>query len=337
MKEETIRGIQTHLAGAESVLVVTHVGPDGDAIGSLTAVGVALRQLGKQVTLVCDDGVPSRFRFLPLTDCVQKGITDSQHFDLMISVDCGDELRMGQVFTDLAEPRPALINIDHHITNTRFGTINLVEAQATSTAEILHHLFPRLGPNPGIQMSSDLATCLLTGIVTDTLGFRIVGVNPTTLAAAGELMQAGADLSFIMQNALTVKPITTLKMYRTGLNNMRLENGLLWTAISNEEREAAGHLGAGSAGLVNMLADVDDVAIGMVLLEYEDGRVYAGFRCRPPYSVAELALNLGGGGHPLASGTTLDMPLAEAETLVVGMCKESIRNQQAMLHESAEL
>lgn len=333
MSKDTTAEIQALLAGAEDVLVVTHIGPDGDAIGSLTAVGVALRQLGKQVTLVCDDGVPSRFRFMPLTECVQKGIAENQKFDVLIAVDCGDEQRMGRVYTDLTEPRPALINIDHHITNTHFGAINLIDAETTSTAEILHHLFSRLG----IPMTPDLATCLLTGIVTDTLGFRTIGVDPATLTAVSELMQAGADLSFIMQNALTVKPFSTLQMYRTGLNNMKLENGLLWTAISNAEREAAGHLGAGSAGLVNMLSDVHDVAIGMVLLEYENGRVYAGFRCRPPYSVAELAMNLGGGGHPLASGTTLDMSLAEAEALVVDMSKESIRTQRAMLQESAEL
>ena len=332
MKKETVADIQALIAEADDVLVVTHIGPDGDAIGSLTAVGVAMRQLGKQITLVCDDGVPGRFQFLPLTDCVQKGTTNGQSFDVMIAVDCGDEERMGRAFADLAEPRPPLVNIDHHITNTHFGTVNLIDSKATSTAEILHQLFPRLG----IKLTPELATCLLTGIITDTLGFRIIGVNPATLAGAGELMQAGADLSFIMQNALTVKPISTLKLYRTGLNNMKQEDGLLWTAISNQEREAAGHLGAGSAGLVNMLSDVKDVAIGMVLLEYDDGRVYAGFRCRPPYSVAELALNLGGGGHPLASGTTLDMPLADAEGLVVEMCKESIRNQQAMLAESAD-
>jgi phosphoesterase RecJ-like protein len=333
VKREISGEIKNLLSSAEQVLVVTHIGPDGDAIGSLTAVGVALRQLGKQATLACDDGVPSRFNFLPLTDYVQKGVNEKHQFDALIAVDCGDEMRMGQVFADQADPRPPLINIDHHITNTHFGAINLVEPQATSTAEILHRLFPQLG----VQMTPDLATCLLTGIVTDTLGFRIVGVNPATLAAAGALMQAGADLSFIMQNALTVKPISTLQLYRTGLNNMKLEDDLLWTAISNREREAAGHLGAGSAGLVNMLADVDDVAIGMVLLEYNDGRVYVGFRCRPPFSVAELALNLGGGGHPLASGTTLKMPLAKAEALVVGMCKESIRTQQAMLPEDVVL
>jgi len=334
LKEDTVTGIQELLANAQNVVVVTHVGPDGDAIGSLTAMGVALRQIGKPVTLVCDDGVPSRFQFLPLTEYVQKGITGNEHFDLMIAVDCGDEQRMGQVVADLPEPRPALINIDHHITNTHFGTINLVDTKATSTAELLYHLFLRLCPGLGFQMTTDLATCLLTGIVTDTLGFRTVGVEPATLATAGELMQAGADLPFVIQNALTVKPLETIKMYRTGLNNMKLENGLLWTTISNEERIASGHQGSGTVGLGNMLSDIIGVAMGMVLMEFEEDQVKAGFRCRPPFSVAEIAVNLGGGGHPLASGATLEMPLAEAEALVVDMCKESIRNQQAMLQES---
>lgn len=333
MAKQEWSDIQALLISTKHVLVVTHIGPDGDAIGSLTAVGVALRQLGKEVTLVCDDGVPSRFRFLPLTELVQKRPPENTRYDLLIAVDCGDELRMGRAFASLPEPRPVVINIDHHVTNTQFGSVNLVQSQATSTAEVLYRLFHELG----VKFTPDLATCLLTGIVTDTLGFRVVGITPVTLETAGALMQRGADLSFIMQNALTVKPYSTLRLYRTGLNNMKLEDGLLWTTINNEEREAAGHLGAGSVGLVNMLADVDDVAIGLVLLEYEDGNVYVGFRCRPPYSVTELALNLGGGGHPLAAGATLDIPLAEAESLVVGMCKESIANQQAMLHESAKL
>ncbi len=330
MSDYKVEEIRAMLAEATTVLVVTHIGPDGDAIGSLTAMGLALRQLGKVVTMVCDDGVPSRFRFLPLTDDVQKASVPGAQYDMMVAVDCGDMQRMGRAYADLPEPKPPILNIDHHVTNTYFGEVNVVLPEANSTTEVLHELLLALGA----QMTPDLARSLLTGIVTDTLGFRTVGVTAHTLSAAAELMRAGADLMGVMMPALIVKPFSTLRMWQKGLNKMKMEDGLLWTSVNNEERKAAGHLSAGSAGLVNMLADIDEVAIGAVLLEYDDGRVYVGLRCRPPFSVAELALNLGGGGHPLAAGATLEMPLAKAESLVVEMAKESIRSQRALLAES---
>jgi len=310
---------------AAHILAITHVDPDGDALGSLTAMGVALSQLGKQVTLLCDDRVPPRFRYLPMSDRIQPLVDRSNSHDLIISLDCGDELRLGRAYASLCEPRPPVINIDHHVTNTHFGKINLVDASAVSTTEIMFGLFVELG----CQVTADLALCLLTGIVTDTLGFRTVGVNAKTLKIAGELMEAGADLSLVTMQSLNLKPMSTLRLWQIGLENMRLENGLIWASISNEERESAGHLGAGTAGLVNLLADVNQAAISAVLLEMGDGSIRVGFRCRPPYSVSELAQNLGGGGHQLAAGCTLEGPLEKAETLVVEMSKEAIRHQEA--------
>jgi phosphoesterase RecJ-like protein len=202
-----------------------------------------------------------------------------------------------------------------------------VESDCNSTTEILYQLLPQLGAT----INTDLATSLLTGVVTDTLGFRTVGVTPNTFAVAGELMQAGADLTVVTTQALLIKPLSTLRLWQVGLDNMKLEEeGLLWTSISQEERRKIGHIGSSSGGLVNMMANVDEVAISAVLLE-DDSRVYVGFRCRPPYSVSELALNLGGGGHPLASGCTLEGPLREVESLVVSMTKEAIRQQRALL------
>ncbi len=310
------------VGAADQVLAITHLRPDGDALGSLTAMGVALRQLGKQVTLACDDGLPERFAYLPLSYDVQRVPDPTRDYDLVIALDCGDAGRMGKAYTALAEP-PPIINIDHHVTNTRFGRINLVDVAATSTAEILYELLPRLGAS----LNSDLATCLLTGLVTDTLCFRTVGVTSRTLHAAGSLVDAGANLNEITMQTLSVQPLNTLLLYRHGLANMRLEEGLLWTTLSQEACTEAGYLGNSSGGLVNLLGDVAEAAMGAVLMEQDDGRVVVGFRCRPPYDVSELALNLGGGGHALAAGCILDGPLEAAESLVVDLGKDTIRRQ----------
>ncbi|MBP8947926.1 MAG: DHH family phosphoesterase, partial [Candidatus Promineofilum sp.] len=129
--------IQFAIEKANRVLVIAHMDPDGDAIGSLTAVGQALQQLGKRVTLACDDAVPQRFHYLPLAADVRRAPNTDIHYDLVIAVDCADESRMGWAYAALPDPKPTLANIDHHITNTRFGAFNIIEPDASSTAEIL--------------------------------------------------------------------------------------------------------------------------------------------------------------------------------------------------------
>ena len=315
--------IQHAIEKADNILVITHVDPDGDAFGSLTAVGLALMQLSQQTTLVCDDNVPERFSYLPLANKVQKSPSKSVNYDLLIAVDCGDEFRMGKAFQSLPEPKPFIINIDHHVTNTRFGDINRVEPKATSTTEILYKLFSEMG----LEITEDIAICLLTGLVTDTLGFRTIGVTAATLRTGADLVEAGADLGFITMHALNVRPYSTLKLWSTGMDKMCLEDGLLWASITNQDREAANFRSNSSVGLVNLLADVEEAHMGAVLMEMSDGTVKVGLRCRPPFDVAEVAVALGGGGHPLASGCTLSGPLVEAEALLVQSCQEAIARQ----------
>ncbi|MCI0399573.1 MAG: DHH family phosphoesterase [Chloroflexi bacterium] len=327
MADPIVEAIRATLAPASQILVITHIAPDGDALGSLTATGLALQQLDKKATLVCDDGLPDRFTYLPLAGQVRTAPEWSASYDLLIALDAGDADRLGSAYQLLPEPRPPLINIDHHVTNTRYGQVNLVDLEANATAEILFNLFPHLG----VTLTPELAVCLLTGLVTDTLSFRTAGVTARTLQVAGALVEAGADLFTVTTEAINLKPLSTLLLWQKGLNNMKLEDGVLWTAIGNAEREAAGHTNSNAAGLGNMMADVTEAAMSAVLLEMANGTVSVGFRCRPPFSVSELATKLGGGGHHLAAGCTLPGPLATAAALVVARSKETIRQQKARL------
>ena len=320
----TVQAVGQLLGEAGKVLIITHIAPDGDAIGSLLAVGVALKQIGKANTLVCDDGLPKRFRFLPLSGSIVTR-PDRLDYDLIISVDCGDTERMGRAFSELRQPLPPVINIDHHITNTLYGQVNIIDPRANSTTEILFDLFPLLG----IELTPDLSTCLLSGLITDTLGFRTANVNAATLRIAGELLDSGINLFSIITQALDLKELSTLQIWQKGLSNMRFEEGLIWTTISNEERLETGHNGSSSFGLGNMMANVYQAKMSAVILELDDGRVSVGFRSRPPFSVSELAEELGGGGHHQASGCIIKGPLQEAEALVVSKSRENIRRQSA--------
>ena len=325
MYSEHVQAIQDVLADAEKVLVVTHVNPDGDAYGSLTAVGQMLKQLGKTTTMAVDGGMFRRFEFLPVANEVRATAGGkNQTYDAVISVDCGDAGRMGRTFAELADPKPPLINIDHHITNTLFGEVNVVPPDACSATAILYELFVEMG----VEITEGIAISLLTGIVTDTLGFRTNNVTARTLEVAGALMRAGADLPNITLNALNLQSYATVKMWREGLNNMTLEDELIWTTISKQERQRAKYEGSGNAGLVSMIGNVSTASMSAVLIELDDGKVGVGFRCRPPFDVAQVAAELGGGGHALAAGCSLDGPLKKAEQKVVTLCKDMIISQR---------
>lgn len=319
----TTKAIQEIIAEAKKIAVVTHIGPDGDALGALTAVGLYLRSLGKSVTLYCESDIPRRFDFLALIDSVQKNVPSDAVYDLLIAVDCGDVERMGRPFTSISTPPLGLINIDHHITNTRFGTVNVVGETAVSATEVLFEIFDEMG----VEIKPDLATSLLTGLVTDTLAFRTVGVTGNTLKIAGALVDAGGELGMITMQTMTLKSPSTLLLWKIGMSKVRFSDGLYWIAISKGDRKKANYLGLGASGLVNFLADIEDAAMGCVLMEADDGTLRVSFRCRPPFDVAEVAINLGGGGHALAAGCKLDGPFAKAEKMVVAVSKEAIQQQ----------
>jgi len=318
--------IQFAIEKANRVLVIAHIDPDGDAIGSLTAMGQALQQLGKRVTLVCDDAVPQRFHYLPLATDVRRAPNTDLHYDLVIAVDCADESRMGWAYAALPEPKPTLANIDHHITNTRFGAFNVIEPDASSTAEILCRFLGEMG----VTLNRGIADSLLTGIVTDTMGFRTTNVSAATLRAAADLVDCGADIADLSLRALHRRPLPTAQMWGIGLGRMTLQDGLLWTSISRDQLRRAGVEGSpSSSGLVNFLADVEGVAMGVVMSEgQDDDKVRVSMRSVPPYNVAEVAVRLGGGGHALAAGCTLEGPLDKAEATVVAACLEAIGRQR---------
>lgn len=319
---------QFALEKADTVLVITHVDPDGDAIGSLTATGQALEQLGKRVTLACEDNVPFRFRELPLADRVIKTPDTHTPYDLVIAVDCGDETRMGRPFFSLPDPLPTIANIDHHITNTRFGSFNLIEPHASSTAEVLYSLFADLD----VTITEGIAKSLLTGMITDTLGFRTSNVSANTLRTAADLVEAGAEIAPLTLQSLITKPYSTALIWQLGLKNMQLTDGLLWTAIpANDVRSVGLEGNPSSSGLVNFLSDIEGVKMGAVISEMPEGSIRVGLRCHEPYNVAEVALQFDGGGHALAAGCTMEGPLEDAAEQIVAACREAIQRQTAAL------
>jgi phosphoesterase RecJ-like protein len=214
-----------------------------------------------------------------------------------------------------------LLNIDHHMTNLNFGDVDLVDARASSTAEIVLRLLEYMA----VPIDAELATCLLTGIVTDTRGFRTSNVTTQVMEATLRLMNAGASLPYITQRGLDRRSSAAILLWREALSSLQVKGRVAWATISLAMRQAANYVGNGDAGLVSFLVSADDADVAAVFVEREDGRVEVGFRAVPGYDVAQVALQFGGGGHALAAGCNLSGPLEEAQSRVLAALQDVVR------------
>jgi len=286
--------------------VITHEAPDGDAIGSLSGMGLALAKLGKEHCLACPDPVPKSFLYLPRSECIVD--LPEGDYDLVIGLDCNDLKRFGKSYDDRALSGVPIVNIDHHVTNTSFGTINWVDIKASSTSEMVLELLEHLG----IPIDKPLATCLLSGIVSDTIGFRTIKTTKKTLETAIKLMEAGANLPEITERVLNLRPLSALRLWAKALSNIHLDGEIIWVEVTKGMREECDFSERNDAGLANLLATVEEAEIAIVFNEIKEGRVEVGIRARKGIDVSEIALRLGGGGHPQAAGCFLE---GEIETV----------------------
>ncbi|MBS3783111.1 MAG: bifunctional oligoribonuclease/PAP phosphatase NrnA [Anaerolineae bacterium] len=321
-KKSTLRQASQLIRGAHWPLLICHVAPDGDALGSLTGLSRALRQLDLSPVAACADTIPSRFDYVPGVEAVVHDVTAT--FDLVIAVDCSDLRRLGSLAELPNFNQCPLINIDHHITNVDFGDVNVVDPEASSTAEVVLHLLDHME----VHLDESLATSLLIGVVTDTRGFRTSNVTPRVLEAALRLTKAGASLPYVSQRSLDRRPLVAVRLWGAALSHLRFGQGIIWTNIPLAMRREIGYHGNGDAGLASFLVSADDADVSVVFVEQEDGSVDVGMRAMPGFDVAQLALRFGGGGHALAAGFTTPGPLEEAEERIVDALRADVDLQR---------
>ncbi len=308
LPETALAAVGERLQTARRVLVVSHVRPDGDAVGSLLGLGLALEAAGKTVQMVLEDGVPADFRFLPGSDRVVPAPAGS--FDLRFVVDCSELGRTGRVFS--ADGRPD-VNIDHHVTNVAFATWNIVVPEAAATTQVLLPCIRAWG----LPLTPQVAEALLTGLLTDTLGFRTSNVRPAVLRLAAELMEAGADLYSLFQQALASRSFRAVRYWGQGLGRVQLDGPVVWTALTLQDRQAVGYPGRDDADLVNVLASVREARVAVIFVEQAPDRVKVSWRAKPGVDVSQLAVQFGGGGHPAAAGAEIAGDLNSVQQAVL--------------------
>jgi len=308
--------IKNRLGEAERVIVASHVRPDGDAIGSLLGLGLALRDAGKSVQMVLADGLPSSFKFLEGSHLIEKEPQGGH--DAFITVDCADFKRVGKVFENFGQPD---INIDHHKTNERFGKLNLIEAEEVATSAILTKRLPEWG----FRITKPIAAALLTGIITDTLGFRTSNTTPESLRQAAALMESGVNMPEIYMNALVRKSFPAAKYWGAGLSSLESRHGIVWGTLSLADRKAAGYGGNDDADLINMISAIDGNKVGMVFVEQSDNRVKISWRALVPgLDVSKVAKRFKGGGHAAAAGADIEGGLEEVRSEVLKTTREML-------------
>ncbi|NSW53398.1 MAG: DHH family phosphoesterase [Anaerolineae bacterium] len=309
--------IRERFAAAQRIAVISHIRPDGDAIGSVLGLGTALQEAGKDVQFVLADGISAVYRFLKNAGLAQKEI--SGEIDLAVVVDCSDLERTGGV---LGERQPEM-NIDHHVTNLHYAQVNLVEDSAATAEIIAKHL-----PQWGLPFSRETAEALLTGILTDTIGFRTSNVSAETLHTAASLMEHGIDMPDIYHRVLVERTYEAVRLWGRGIDKLQRMDSILWGVLTAEDRKAAAYPGKDDAELISLLSSVRDADVAVLFIEQDAQHVKVSWRARPGFDVSRAALHFGGGGHAPAAGATIEGTLEEVIPRVLDETKQVIEQKK---------
>ncbi|MBI1858649.1 MAG: bifunctional oligoribonuclease/PAP phosphatase NrnA, partial [Candidatus Melainabacteria bacterium] len=276
-----------------------------------------------KVDFVMSDPVPEIFKFLPYADQIKnpedKNIQNKH--DLSFSLDCGSLKRLGRAGKLFQEAKKS-INIDHHISNEKFATINWIEADATSTGQLVYWLAKELN----VKISKEIATLLYVTLLTDTGCFANSNTNAEALSWGAELIKLGADSEAVYRKVFLEKPFKTIKIFGIGLKNLAvLENGDIgWTYVTKEEMNSLNATGEDTEDIVDYVMRTRGVKLGVFFREHEN-EIKVSLRSHTNLDVSEIAMSLGGGGHKRAAGINIKKPFSEVKELILGKVVEAYK------------
>jgi phosphoesterase RecJ-like protein len=296
-------------------LIVTHERPDGDAVGSALAMAHILDALGKTWRFVVEAPLPERFSFIPMYDrAVPVEATPDREFQRVIAVDCADMARFDYARSYVAQDAD-IVNIDHHATNPRYGVSALIDAEAAATCELVYHVARALS----VPLTADLATCIYTGILTDTGGFVQPNTTREVHLITAELLDHGVRPYDVAEPALESRTWAQMRLLQMALNNLTVSSDGKYAVIyvTRGMLEGAGCTDDDTEGLVGFTRSIDTVEVGALFRETADGRVKVSLRSKRYVDVSRIAQVFSGGGHTRAAGCTVNGDLAEAMDKVI--------------------
>lgn len=322
----TLDNILEEIKKAETIVVLCHESPDGDAVASSLSVMHAVAKLGKEADVIIPE-YSKVFDFLPGADKIlQKGRTNK--YDLAISVDCSDLKRLvgGKEYFETAK---RTIEIDHHSVNSMFADFNYVDPVAPACCQVLIGMFEYFG----IDIDKELGTCLLTGIITDTGGFQYSSVTSDTFEFAAQLLRKGVNISKICQEVLRTKTKAHCQLEKLIYERLEfIENGkVAITYLTLKDYAEYSNDMGDDEGLVESIRDIEGVEVAVLLKEKENGGFKISMRSKDNVNVSDICLLLGGGGHPRAAGCFITGDVSQAKTKVINTIKQQINNEEKIV------
>ncbi len=311
----TLDNILEEINKADSIVILTHENPDGDAIGTGLALYIALKQMGKNPDIIIPE-YPRTFEFLPGTDEIKKE-SSIEKYDLAISVDCAT-VKMLNGFASYFENAKVKICIDHHSTNTMFGDYNYVSPDAPACAQILLIILEYFK----VDVTKEIGTCILAGIITDTGGFKYSGVTAETFEFVAGLLSKGINVSKIYKKVLQTKSRASFELSRIAANRLEfLEDGkVAFTYITREDEAKVNYENGSHEGIVETGRDIEGVEVSIFIREIEGG-CKVSMRSNEYVNVSDVCLLLGGGGHPHAAGATMQCSIEQAKEKILRQVK----------------
>lgn len=314
------------IQSAQRIALMAHEHPDGDCIGSALGLAHILRQLGKVCVPTCADPAPGTLAFLPGLEALRDTLGD-EDFDLVIALDAGELQRFGplyerhRTFLDHA----TILNIDHHISSSGCGRVNIIDPAAAATAELLV-LFQL---QAGLPLDRDAALCLLTGLITDTHSFQYTNTTARTMDVAAVLLRAGAIPETVVKPLYRARPLAMARFEAMVISNAHTacSGRLIWSQATDATLAATGADAEMDDNFAGMLRDIEGVQIAAFFKSYgEPGTTRLSLRCAAPYNAAAICQRFGGGGHERAAGATLHLPIEEATALVVADLERTLKD-----------
>jgi phosphoesterase RecJ-like protein len=309
------------LKNSNHILIAPHANPDGDAIGALIALGVSLDALNNKTTLYNESPIPAIYRFLPTVDRIVRHIDDQNLFDTAVILDCGDLERIGNALSTISRI-PHIINIDHHVTNTRFGEFNLIDPSACATSEIVYRLIRRM--EAAINLAT--ATSIYTGILTDTGSFRFSNTNKAAFDICAEMVALGVEPYSIAQLVYGTYSLGRIKLLNLALDSIEISKNrkLSMMAVTQEMLNETGTKPEDIDGFINYAKGIEDVQVAVLIQElFNDKKevqshehFHVSLRSNGTVNVAEIASTFGGGGHSNAAGFSIESTLAHLKSRV---------------------
>jgi phosphoesterase RecJ-like protein len=309
------------ISEAGSVAIFPHVSADGDAIGSSLALGMALRNSGKKVSVYIEEDIPTAYKFLPGGDLAGFYDDNVEVADLNIALDTGDVGRLGSRAVAFFMA-PCTINIDHHVTNTKYAHLNFVNAVSASTGEITYLLLKKLK----MEIDVDIATCLYTAIATDTGGFQYQNTTAETHNIIAELISTGINVGEISQRIYDNTTYEKLKLTAKSIELLELhENAkLAVVALSLDDILSTGAKEEDCDGIVNIGRSIESVEVSALIKEKGNNEIRVNLRSKTYVDVSEVAAAFDGGGHKRAAGCTIIGTIEEAKKKIIEAIKERL-------------